>query len=298
MKTIFSRADVRQLIGRGRYEQLQRVWYRVRGNELTFIGLFMIGVMIVLAIFAEYIAPHPDMVYTSDPMKITQQPSWEHPMGTDDLGRDILSRVIFGTRISLLVGFLVVIVGSSIGVAIGLIGGYLRGWRQTLIMRGVDMFLAIPSAILAMIIVAVLGPGLRNMVLALCLAWWTWFARLTYGEVLSAKEQQYIEADEALGASWFSTAFKEILPNITGPILVKMTLDLGIVILVASGLSFLGLGPNEPTPDWGLMISSGREFVTSFWWMSVFPGFAISWIVLGFNFVGDGLRDALDVEVN
>lgn len=292
------RESVEQFVGIGRYERLERVWYRVRGNELTFIGLFMVGVVVFMAVFADFIAPYPEAVDSTNPTMQSQPPSLDHLMGTDTLGRDIFSRVIYGSRISLLVGALVITVGSSIGVTIGLIGGYLSGWKQTIIMRVVDMFLAIPSAILAMVVVAVLGPGLKNMVFALCLAWWTWFARLTYGEVLSVKEDQYVEADRALGANWTSTAFREVLPNITGPILVKVTLDLGIVILVAAGLSFLGLGPTQPTPDWGLMISSGREYVTSYWWISVFPGIAISWLVLGFNFVGDGLRDALDVEVD
>jgi peptide/nickel transport system permease protein len=251
------------------------------------------------ATFAPFIAPYPDDAGPGVHFdRASQPPSLEHPMGTDTTGRDIFSRVLFGARISLMMGAIVLSIAISIGVTLGLVAGYLGGKTNSVIMRTTDIFLAIPPTLLAMAVVAATGASLFNVMVAIAFSWWSWYARLTQGEVLSIKEEEFIESSRALGSNWLRTTFKEVLPNIVSPITVKATLDMGFVILVGAGLSFLGLGAQPPTPTWGAMIAQGRNYVTTFWWIAVFPGLAISFAVLGFNFIGDGLRDAFDVEVN
>jgi peptide/nickel transport system permease protein len=268
-------------------------------NKLSVIGLLMILTLVFAAIFAPYIAPYPEDAGPGvNYDQASQPPSLEHPMGTDTTGRDIFSRVLFGARLSLLMGIVVLSIAISIGVTLGLVAGYLGGKTNTVIMRTTDVFLAIPPTLLAMTVVAATGASLINVMIAIAFSWWSWYTRLVQGEVLSIKEDEFIESSRALGSGWFRTTFKEILPNVLSPITVKATLDMGFVILVGAGLSFLGLGAQPPTPTWGAMIAQGRNYVTSFWWIAVFPGLAISFAVLGFNFIGDGLRDVLDVEVN
>ncbi len=290
--------DTEDLAKQERNERAKRAWSRLSSSTLSIIGLAMIAVLVVVAIFAPIIAPHPeDATGAIHFEQASQSPSFDHPMGTDTEGRDILSRVIFGARISLLMGVVVLSIAISLGVTLGLIAGYIGGKTNAVIMRVTDVFLAIPPTLLAMAVIAATRPSLWYAMIAIAVSWWTWYARLIQGEVLSIKENEFIEASRSLGAGWFHITFKEILPNAIGPITVKATLDMGFVILVGAGLAFLGLGAQEPTADWGLMIATGRAHVRTYWWMATFPGLAISFAVLGFNLLGDGLRDVLDVEV-
>jgi peptide/nickel transport system permease protein len=282
-----------------RFKQLKRTSQSFLQNTLSVVGLLMILILVFAATFAPLIAPYPDDAGAGVHFdRASQPPSLEHPMGTDTTGRDIFSRVLFGARLSLMMGVIVLSIAISIGVTLGLIAGYIGGKTNSVIMRITDIFLAIPPTLLAMAVVAATGASLFNVMVAIAFSWWSWYARLTQGEVLSIKEEEFIESSQALGSNWLRTTFKEVLPNVLSPITVKATLDMGFVILVGAGLSFLGLGAQPPTPTWGAMIAQGRNYVTTFWWIAVFPGLAISFAVLGFNFIGDGLRDAFDVEVN
>lgn len=282
-----------------RLKQINRAFRSFTRNKLSVVGLLMILTLVFAAVFAPYIAPYPEDAGPGVNFdRASQPPSMDHPMGTDTTGRDIFSRVLFGARISLMMGIIVLSIAISIGVTLGLVAGYLGGKTNAVIMRTTDIFLAIPPTLLAMAVVAATGASLFNVMIAIAFSWWSWYTRLTQGEVLSIKEDEFIESSRALGSSWLRTTFKEVLPNIVSPITVKATLDMGFVILVGAGLSFLGLGAQPPTPTWGAMIAQGRNYVTTYWWIAVFPGLAISFAVLGFNFIGDGLRDAFDVEVN
>lgn len=282
-----------------RIKQIKRTSKSFMQNKLSVVGLLMILTLVFAATFAPFIAPYPDDAGPGVHFdRANQPPSLEHPMGTDTTGRDIFSRVLFGARISLMMGAIVLSIAISMGVTLGLVAGYLGGKTNSVIMRTTDIFLAIPPTLLAMAVVAATGASLFNVMVAIAFSWWSWYARLTQGEVLSIKEEEFIESSRALGSNWLRTTFKEVLPNVVSPITVKATLDMGFVILVGAGLSFLGLGAQPPTPTWGAMIAQGRNYVTTSWWIAVFPGLAISFAVLGFNFIGDGLRDAFDVEVN
>jgi len=298
-KTSIPFLDTESAARKERLRQLKRGFRTFAGNKLSLVGLAMILTLVVAALLAPYIAPFPEHagagVYFD---QASEPPSATHLMGTDTTGRDIFSRVLFGARLSLLMSGIVLSIAISIGVTLGLIAGYLGGTTNTVIMRVTDIFLAIPPTLLAMAVVAATGASLFNVMVAIAFSWWSWYARLVQGEVLSIKEDEFIESSRALGSGWVRTTFKEILPNVVSPITVKATLDMGFVILVGAGLSFLGLGAQPPTPTWGAMIAQGRNYVTSFWWIAVFPGLAISFAVLGFNFIGDGLRDVLDVEVD
>jgi len=281
-----------------RAERFRRTADRFTDSTLSVVGLLIVLSVFLTAIFAPVIAPYPgdagDELHFD---RQSQPPSLEHPFGTDTAGRDIFSRVLFGARISLLMGVVVLTIAISIGVSLGLVAGYVGGWPRVGIMRTTDVFLSIPPTLLALSVNAALGQSLFFTMVALAFGWWTWYTRLIHGEVVSAKQEGYVEASESLGAGAFRLMFREILPNISTPIIVKATLDMGFVILVGAGLSFLGLGAQPPTPSWGSMIADGRANVTSLWWIATFPGIAISYTVLGFNLLGDGLRDVFDVEV-
>lgn len=284
---------------RARKERLVRAWRRLSSNTLTVVGLLMLLTVFLAAVFAPELAPYPEDASGAIHFdQASQPPSWEHPMGTDTNGRDIFSRVLFGARISLMMAAVVLTIGVGIGVPLGLVAGYFGGRVNALIMRTTDVFLAIPPIVLALAITAAVEPSLRNAMIAVAFAWWPWYVRLTQGEVLSVKEETYVEASESIGTKWPRVIRKEILPNIIAPLSVKITLDAGFVILVGAGLAFLGLGAQPPTADWGAMVADGRDNVTNFWWIATMPGLAISFTVLGFNMVGDGLRDLFDVEVD
>ena len=283
-------------------EDLDRIAYRFRQNPMSLLGLAIIFAFVFVAIFAPYLAPYPghagygEGAGTNFEHKL-EGPSSEHLLGTDQAGRDILSRIIFGTRLSLQLGLFVTMVAIGIGVPIGLAAGYVGGAFGSVAMRISDVFLAVPPLVLALTVIVALEPGLTNAMIAIAAVWWPWYARLTYGEVLSVKEETYIEAARGVGASIPRILFREILPNVLAPISVKFSLDMGYAILVGAGLGFLGLGAQPPIPEWGTMTAEGRNFLPTYWWYSTFPGLAIFLAVLGFNFFGDGLRDIFDVEV-
>jgi peptide/nickel transport system permease protein len=253
--------------------------------------------MVMVALLAPFITPHPEDVTGAIHFeKMYQAPSLEHPFGTDEAGRDVLSRVIFGSKISLMLGFIVLSVAVGLGVPIGLFAGYLGGWVELVFMRLTDIFLAIPSIVLALVVSAVLSPSLENSMFAIAFSWWPWYARLAYGETLSIKKEDFVEAAESIGVSPLRIMIREILPNIFPVLIVKITLDMGYAILTGAALGFLGLGAQPPTPEWGTLISIGRNRLPEIWWTSTFPGIAIFLTVMGFNLFGDGLRDFFDVE--
>jgi peptide/nickel transport system permease protein len=260
-------------------------------NRGAVIGLLVLLAWVLIAIFASFFSPY-------DPIEIDFAgrvgPSWEHPFGTDRLGRDVLSRVFFGARISLTLGVISVAIGLASGTLLGLVAGYYGGRVETLIMRFVDALLAFPGILLALIVIAVLGPGLVNVMIAVGISTIPEYARLARSKVLSVKELPYIEAVKGLGSAGGRIMFRHILPNISGPLIVLSTLQVGNAILVGSGLSFLGMGAQPPIPEWGLMTAEGRNFLNRAWWISTFPGLAILSAVMAMNLIGDGLREALD----
>jgi peptide/nickel transport system permease protein len=265
-----------------------RVLFR---NPMALAGLAVILLWSLVAIFAPTIAPY-------DPLEQNiqdrlQPPSTEHLCGTDELGRDIFSRILYGARISLPMGLIVVLFAMLLGGTVGALAGFIGGRFDDLVMRLADITLAFPSIVLALAIAAALGPSLKNLLTAMMAVWWPEYARLMRGQVLSVKNNDYVEACRAIGVPSGRTLLRHVVPNTGTPLLVKASLDAGSAILTVAALSFIGLGAVPPTPEWGAMISMGR---TKFyqWWMMTFPGLAILTVVLGFNFLGDGLRDALD----
>jgi len=276
-----------------------REFFRVyRRNSLALAGGVIVLTFVLAAFFAPYLTPHdpetPNFLAIRKPPVWMQGGSWKHPLGTDHLGRDILTRIIYGARISLFVGFIVVFAATTVGVILGLVSGYFGGRVDAFIQRVIDTLLAFPYLILATALVAVLGPGIQNMLLALAYKEWIYSCRIVRSEVLVVKQCEYVEAAEAVGASRLHIIFKEILPNVAASTIVVSTLRIAWVILMEASLSFLGLGVEPPTPAWGTMISEGRRFINTEWWISTFPGIAILLTVLGINLVGEGLRDALD----
>lgn len=269
----------------------------VRKNPLTAGGISIVLLMVLVALLAPWIAPYPrDMVETHI-QQAFQPPSLRYPFGTDDLGRDVFSRVIYGSRISFEVGILAIGLALLIGIPLGVVAGYSGGWIDEVIMRVTDMFLSFPSLLLAMAISAVLGPNLRNAMIAIAISWWPWYTRLLRSEAISIKEKDFVAAAKATGCSEVRVIFKHVLPNSLTPIIIQASMDFGGVILTCASLSFLGLGAQPPTPEWGLMISTGRTFFLTNWWIVTFPGIAIFIAVLSFNLVGDGLREILDPKM-
>ena len=266
--------------------------FKVFRNKAALAGLLTILFFIFIAVFAEFIAPYSP--YEQNLADRLQPPSKSHLLGTDDLGRDILSRIIYGARISLAIGLISVALALGIGVSAGLVSAYYGGIVDTLLMRLFDVMLAFPTILLAMAIMAVLGPDLENAMIAVGIVNIPTFARIVRASALIVKEQEYVMAAQALGQSNSKIIFRHILPNIVGPITVQVTLSYGGSILNAAGLGFLGMGAQPPTPEWGAMLSQARSFIISAPWTVTFPGIAIFLSVLGFNILGDGLRDFLD----
>ena len=267
----------------------------VLADPLALGGVLIIGLLIVLAIFGPWIAPYPEQgAGESNVPARMLPPGLDHPFGTDALGRDMLSRVIVGARPALAVSLLVVGLAMLIGVPLGALAGYRRGRLDALIMRVTDLFLAFPPLLLAMAIVAALGPGLEHAALALAISWWPWYARLARGTATSLRERSFVEAARSMGVSDLAILRRHVVPNSMAPLLVQATIDIGTVILAAGSLAFLGLGASPPTPDWGLMVAEGRTYILDQWWLSAFPGLAIFVAVLAFNLVGDLLLDVLD----
>lgn len=268
---------------------------RLRRNVGAMVGLSILVLVLLLALFADLIMPYDPL--KPYPLQALEAPSAAHLFGTDDIGRDVFSRVIAGSRISFQVALMVLTVASAIGVTLGAIAGYYGGLLDEAIMRLADVFFAFPHFLLAMAIVAALGPGITNAMLAIAVVYWPRYARLVRGSILSVKNQTYVEAARALGTTDGRIVLRHILPNAFAPLLVQATMDAGIAILTTASLSFIGLGAVPPMAEWGAMVAQGRQFVTSAWWVPAFPGLAISITVAGYVFLGDGLRDLLDPQL-
>ncbi|GAB5426934.1 MAG: ABC transporter permease [Devosia indica] len=266
-------------------------------NPLSIIGILLVGVVVVSALFAEFLAPFPEHVgAVVDFTNFNKAPDAMNWFGTDLVGRDLFSRILFAYRTSLILGVVVLVIAVPIGVTLGLVAGYIGGWTEYVLMRITDVFLSIPPLVLAMSIMGVLEPSLTNGMLAVTAMWWPWYTRLVYNITRSEREEGYVLAAEVLGASKLHIIFREILPNALPAVITKMTLDLGFVILIASSLSFLGLGVQPPTPDLGSMVAEGGSYLPDSWWLTVFPGLAILVAVFGFNLLGDALRNILGAD--
>ncbi len=271
-------------------------WHYVLRNKLALTGLFVLASLTLTAIFAPLIAPYDP---TTADFEMISSPSWAHPLGTDDLGRDLLSRIIYGSRVSLFVGVSTVVISLLIGVALGVAAGYYGGFIDTVIMRYIDLQWAFPNFIIAVYLVAIFGTGLANVIVAITLAFIDDFARIARGMVLTIKEEQYVASARTLGASDLRIMWRHIVPNATAPLIVQGTVSVSYAILAEAGLSFLGLGVEAATPTWGLILAESRSFISRAWWLGLFPGLFIMITVLSINFLGDALRDMLDVkEVN
>ncbi len=275
--------------------QWRDVWRRLRKNRMAMFGLCVLVLLVFLAIFADVVAP-----YGYDEQNYSQMlelPSWQHIMGTDNYGRDIFSRIVYGTRISLLIGFISLAISTVVGSILGACAGYFGSASDTIIMRGSDILMAIPRTVLAIAIATTLGPGLVNAMIAVAIGTIPSFTRVVRASTLTVKDQEYVEAARAIGASNFHIIKKYIFPNVLAPIIVQATLGVGTAILLAASLSFLGIGISPPTPEWGSMLSAARSYMRDYWHMVLFPGLAIMITVLALNLFGDGLRDALDPKL-
>lgn len=276
---------------------MKRIVSILMSNPLSLLGVFLVSLVIILALFADFIAPFPEhRGAVVDFINFNKAPQWPYIMGTDLVGRDLFSRIIYAYRISLLLGVFVLSIAVPIGVTVGLVAGYWGGWVEYVLMRVTDVFLSVPPLVLAMSIMGLLEPTLVNGMLAVTVMWWPWYTRLVYNIARSEKEEGYVLAAEIIGASKLHIIFREILPNSVPAIVTKITLDFGFVILIASSLSFLGLGVQPPTPDLGSMVAGGASYLPDSWWLTIFPGLAILIAVFGFNLIGDALRDILGAE--
>jgi peptide/nickel transport system permease protein len=278
--------------------KIEEFLFKFKRNKLAIVGLSIFIILIFLAVFANWIAPYPqDAGIAVHFNQALQPPSFKYIFGTDDLGRDIFSRILFGLRYTLIAGLTIPIIGALIGVTLGLIAGYFGKKIGTVIMRITDIFLSIPPLVIALLVISVLGPGLLNIIIALSIDWWSWYVRMVQAEVLVIREQNFVEASYILGSSKFRIIFSHILPNAIFPVIVKITLDMGYAILNVAALGFLGLGITPPTPELGYLVAEGRLFLPNDWWISTFPGLFIFLAILSINLLGDGLRDIFDVEV-
>lgn len=268
------------------------VWRAVRRNPLSLAGLALILALVATAVLAPHVAPYDPL--ETRPRDRLKPPSSAHLLGTDQLGRDILSRVLYGAQISLRIAGLVALIAGLSGTVVGLVCGYFGGLLDDVLMRITDVFMAFPQLILAMAISAALGPSLENAIIAISLTEWTVFARLARSRALAIREETYVEAARALGAGRSRILFRHILPLSLSPLVVQVSLEMGGIIRTAASLGFLGLGAQPPTPEWGVMVTAGRNYLPGQWWVSTFPGLAIFLAVLGFNLLGDGIRDILD----
>ena len=278
-----------------RIKSLRESLYLIARNKLSLTALIILVLLIVGALLAPYIIPYPEDLADATHTQIKlQAPSLEHLMGTDELGRDIFSRVVYGARVSLSAALAAVGLSLVIGIPLGAIAGSFGGWVDNLIMRITDVFLSFPPLLLAIAMVAVMGSSLNNAILAIALSWWPWYTRLIRGQAISVKERKFVQAAETIGTDRMKIIFKHIIPNCISPVIVQASMDIGGVILTVASLSFLGLGAQLPTPEWGLMISMGRRFFPDSWWYCIFPGLAIFVTVLCFNLLGDAIREILD----
>ena len=290
--------QITQLERESRRESLGRSWYKFSRNILSILGIATVLLLILLAIFAPYVTPYPKHAGAfTDFAHAKQSPSWQYLFGTDQIGRDILTRVVFGLRSSLLMGVVVLALVVPPGVLLGLLAGYFQGtWIDTIIMRITDIFLAVPPLILALAVASVLEPNLWNGMMAVSLMWWPWYTRLVYGTASQLRNEYFVTAAQVTGASTAHILFREILPNTISPIFTKMSLDVAWVIIIGSMLSFVGLGVQPPEPSLGTMVADGYRYLPDQWWIMLFPALAIVVVVLGFNLLGDGVRDMFAAE--
>ena len=271
---------------------LRQTWRRLRRNHGAMVGLAMLLLLALVAISGPYIAPHDPIAIDSD--AVLKAPNRDNLLGADQLGRDILSRVLHGARLSLQLGLTTVGIAATVGTLVGIFSGYRGGWSDFVIQRATDLLLIFPSLLLALFVVAVMGPSIRNLMLAVAIAFVPIYIRLVRGSVLSAKENIYVDAARATGCTDLRIMRNHILPNVIAPIIVLATLGVGEAIVVAAALGFLGLGAQPPTPEWGSIAADGRNFLRQAWWITTFPGISIMLTVLALNIVGDALRDSLD----
>jgi peptide/nickel transport system permease protein len=275
-----------------RLGRFYRIHLALLGNPLAVAGGIIVLVLIVMAIFAPLIATHSSTAQNLA-MRL-MPPSAENWMGTDELGRDIWSRVVYGSRITLVIVLLVAVLAAPLGLTIGAVSGYFGGWIDRVLMGITDIFLSMPKLILALAFVAALGPGIQNAIIAIAIATWPGYARIARAETLTIRNSEFIAAVELQGASWLRVIGAHVLPLCVSSMIIRVTLDMAGIILTAAGLGFIGLGAQPPLPEWGAMISRGRAFILDQWWVATMPGFAIVIVSLGFCFLGDGLRDVLD----
>ncbi len=265
---------------------------RFRKETTAIVGLLLIIILLAMALLAPLLSPYPPLEQNiADSL---HPPAPEHWFGADKLGRDIFSRMLYGAQISLFSGLFVVLAAGTVGTLVGLSAGYIGGWADEGIMRLTDIFFAFPSLILAMAIAGALGPSLRNALIAVAIVTWPVYARLIRGQMLVLRDQEFVQAARSVGAGHGLILRRHLLPNTLSPLLVQVSFDMGTVILAVAGLSFIGFGAQPPTPEWGVMISEGRNYITTHWWLTFFPAMAMLFAVAGFNLVGDGLRDVLD----
>ena len=281
--------------------ELREFWHYFSESRGAVIGLVVVILLVLMAVFADVIAPHPPYEQYREhflaPPVWQEGGSWTFVLGTDAVGRDMLSRIIFGARFSLFIGFFVVILALSSGILLGLIAGYARGYVETFIMRVMDIILAFPSLLLALVLVAILGPSLINAMIAIAIVLQPHFVRLTRAAVITETTKDYVTASRVAGAGALRLMFITVLPNCMAPLIVQATLSFSTAILDAAALGFLGMGAQPPTPEWGTLLADAREFILRAWWATTFPGLAILITVLSFNIMGDGLRDALDPKL-
>ena len=281
-----------------RKEAMIKNWYKFSAGGVSVLGLAIVVLIVILAIFAPVIAPYPeDAGAVVKFAESSQAPSMQHLMGTDTMGRDVFSRLLISLRSSLLMGVLVLAIAVPVGFVVGVLAGYYKDtWIETVLMRIVDIFLSVPALVLALAIAAILEPNLRNSMVAITIMWWPWYARLAFGVASSLRTENYIVYAELTGAKLSHIIFKEFLPNTFDQILTKMTLDMGYVICMGATLSFVGLGEQPPTPALGNMINDGVKFLPDMWWLAIFPAVTIIVIVLGFNLLGDVVGNIFNVE--
>ena len=270
-------------------------WNRLKKNKMAIASFFLLVIIALIAVFAPLIAPYDP--YTQDLSRINEPPSSDHWFGTDDVGRDLFSRVVYGTRISMLVGVVCEAICVPIGVILGALAGYFGGWVDAVISRIIEIFASFPTILFAIAVMFILGPGIMNIFIAIGVIGWTGLARMIRGQIMQLKEKEFVEAARASGASNMKIIFRHLIPNCLSTIIVVITLDIPGDIMLESTLSFVGLGVQPPDPSWGSMISEGRKFIRQNVWYSFFPGLAIMLFVLAFNTLGDGVRDALDPKL-
>ena len=285
-------AEAAQSPGQARAQAAWRGWGRLRGNPAAFVGLLVVVLLVLVAILAPLLAPYDP--YAQDLTRRLQPPSASHVFGTDDLGRDVFSRILHGARTTIYITVLVAVIVGPIGLIVGTAAGYLGGWVDIVAMRVVDIFLSFPALILALAFVAALGPGIENAIIAISLAAWPPIARLARAETLTVRRSDYIAAVRLQGASQWRIITRHVVPMCLSSVVIRITLNMAGIILTAAGLGFLGLGAQPPAPEWGAMLSQGRQFMLTNWWMAAAHGCAILIVSLAFNLLGDGLRDVLD----